>query len=374
MRVVVAPDKFKGSLTAVQAAAAMGEGVRAVMPDAEVVEIPMADGGEGTLDVLIAGGGKPVEVRVAGPVTDPVDACYAVCDGVAYVESAQACGLGYLEPTPWSALAAHTWGVGELLAHSLDQGISDIVLTVGGTASTDGGAGMLQALGCVVADAAGRRVGLGGQALTTVRAVDLTPVRRRCAGVRVRVATDVTNPLVGPSGAAAVFAPQKGAHDRDVAVLDRALHAWSRALVAAGAGRIAEIPGAGAGGGLAAGALAGFSASLVSGFDLVAELAGLGPAVARADLVVTGEGSLDAQSLAGKVPAGVARLAAARHTPVLAVAGRVRLDREALVAAGISGARALADHAPSLEHAHRHAYSLLRKETAALVRSWSAPA
>ncbi|SFO91780.1 glycerate kinase [Amycolatopsis arida] len=372
MRVVVAPDKFKGSLTAVEAAEAIGAGVRDVLPDAEVVACPVADGGEGTLDVLLAAGGRRVDVRVPGPLDAPVDAWYVLLDGTAYLESARACGIEHVEPSPEVALAAHTFGVGELVGHALDGGARSLVLTVGGTASTDGGAGMLAALGARLRDEAGRPVGLGGGALGAVREVDLEPVRARLAGVRARVATDVTNPLLGPDGAAPVFGPQKGAGPREVERLAEALGAWSDALVKAGAEPVADVPGAGAGGGIAAGAIAGLGAGVESGFDLVVELTGVSRALAGADLVITGEGSLDAQSLAGKAPAGIAARAGARDIPVLAVAGRIQLDEGALTGAGIAGGRALIDHAPSLEYAQANAYPLLREQAAALVRHWLA--
>ncbi|WP_116047973.1 glycerate kinase [Amycolatopsis palatopharyngis] len=370
LRVVVAPDKFKGSLTAVEAARAIGEGVRDVAGDAEVRECPVADGGEGTLDVLLAAGGTRVDVRVRGPLDAPVDAWYVLLDGTAYVESARACGIEHVEPTPGVALAAHTYGVGELMAHALDNGARRIVLTVGGTASTDGGAGMLLALGAVLLDDDGKPVGLGGGALDAVRTVDLAPVRQRLGPAQVGVATDVTNPLLGTEGAAPVFGPQKGAGPDEVESLARALTSWSDALVRSGCAPFADIAGGGAGGGVAAGALAGLGASIESGFDLVVDLTGVLDALEGADLVITGEGSLDRQSLAGKAPAGIAARAGQRNIPVLAVAGRVQLEHAELVAAGIADSRALIEHAPSLEHATRNAYPLLREQTAELVRSW----
>lgn len=370
LRVVVAPDKFKGSLTAVEAARAIAEGVRDAAAGAEVRECPVADGGEGTLDVLLAAGGTRVDVRVRGPLDAPVDAWYVLLDGTAYVESARACGIEHVEPAPDVALAAHTYGVGELIAHALDNGAGRVVLTVGGTASTDGGAGLLLALGAVLLDGDEAAVGLGGGALGAVRTVNLEPVRKRLAGAEVRVATDVTNPLLGASGAAPVFGPQKGAGPDDVELLGSALAAWSEALVRSGCEPFADIRGGGAGGGVAAGALAGLGARIESGFDLVVELTGVLAAMEGADLVITGEGSLDRQSLAGKAPAGIAARAGERGIPVLAVAGRVQLEPDDLAAAGIWGSRALIDHSPSLEHATRNAYPLLRGQTAELVTSW----
>lgn len=372
MHVIVAPDAFKGSLTAVEAAEAIGAGVQDAVPDAEVTLCPVADGGEGTLDVLLAAGGKRVDLQVSGPLSEPVAAWYVVLDGTAYIESARACGIEYVEPSSASARAAHTYGVGELMAHALDHGAQCVVLTVGGTASTDGGTGMLQALGADVRDSTGEPVALGGGSLSTVATVDLSPVRRRLGDARVRVATDVTNPLLGPEGAAAVFGPQKGAGPEDVSELESGLRRWAAALERAGAAVVADLPGAGAGGGVAGGAMAALGAQAESGFELVVELTGVEQALRDAHLVITGEGSLDRQSLAGKAPAGVAAAAHRNAVPVLVIAGRIQLSEEELGRAGIAAGRALIDHAPSVEAAQRNAVSLLRNQAAELVRSWLA--
>ncbi|MEU7790969.1 glycerate kinase [Amycolatopsis sp. NPDC049159] len=367
-RVVVAPDKFKGSLTAVEAAEAIALGVRDALPDAEVVSCPVADGGEGTLDVLEAAGARIVRLSVRGPLDEHVKARYAVLDGTAYVESARACGIEFVDPTPETALAAHTWGVGELLMDALMHGAKRLVLTVGGTASTDGGAGMLGALGAGVLDAFGSPVGLGGATLTRVASTELTPVRERLDGVRVAVATDVTNPLLGPSGAAAVFGPQKGAREEEVALLEEGLGRWAHALQVGGAPDVSRVPGAGAGGGVAAGAIAGLGATVESGFDLIAGLTGVDAAVRGADLVITGEGSLDEQSLNGKAPAGIA--SRAKGIPLLVLAGRIQLDDAGLARLGVVGSSALIDHASSVEEAQANAPELLRACAARLVREW----
>ncbi|SDZ18014.1 glycerate kinase [Amycolatopsis xylanica] len=367
MKVVIAPDKFKGSATAVEAADAIALGVLDALPDASVVRCPVADGGEGTLDVLAAAGAEIVSTRVSGPLGSPVDATYAVLDGCAYVESARACGIEFVTPSPSVSLQANTYGVGELIAHALSRGVERLVLTVGGTASTDGGAGMLQALGAQVLDGSDAPIGLGGGPLREVSEVDLTAVLTRLSGITIGVATDVTNPLLGPSGAAAVFGPQKGASPDEVAALEEALTAWARALHVIGAD-VADIPGSGAGGGIAAAALA-LGASVESGFDLIVGLTGVESALDGADLVITGEGSLDQQSLAGKAPAGIARRA--QGIPLLAIAGRIALDDTQLAALGVVGSRALIDHAPSLEYALANTPALLRAQAADLVRAWA---
>ncbi|WP_328607332.1 glycerate kinase [Amycolatopsis sp. NBC_00345] len=370
-RVVIAPDKFKGSLTAVEAADAIALGVRDALPDADIAACPVADGGEGTLEVLENAGGRIVRLSVRGPLEEPVDARYVVLDGTAYVESARACGIEFVTPTPETALAAHTWGVGELLADALVHGARRLVLTVGGTASTDGGAGMLAALGAGVLDAFDSPIGLGGGTLSRVAKAELGPALERLGTVPVSVATDVTNPLLGPDGAAAVFGPQKGAGPGEVAALDAALGRWAEALANAGAPDVSNLPGAGAGGGIAAGAIAGLGGSVESGFDLIAELTGVDTALIGADLVITGEGSLDEQSLAGKAPAGIAARARRAAVPLMVLAGRIQLDADRLSGLGVVGSSALIDHAPSLDHARSHAAELLRARAGELVREWA---
>jgi glycerate kinase len=367
MRVVVAPDKFKGSLTAVEAAEAMAAGVHDVLPDAHVDRCPVADGGEGTLDVLLSVGGRRVDVRVCGPLSDPVEAYYVVLDDWAYVESARACGIEHVTPTRHTALRSHTYGVGELLRHAIDNGARGVVLTVGGTASTDGGAGMLQALGATILDADGAAVDRGGEALNSVATVDLTEVRRVLDGVAVRVATDVTNPLLGPHGAAPVFGPQKGAGPEEIRTLESGLRTWAQALIRAGVRDIAPLPGAGAGGGVA-GALAALGATVESGFDLIAAVTGVDRAIPGADLVLTGEGSFDSQSLAGKAPAGVADRARRSGTPVAIVAGRIALSAAELSDVGITAWRSLLDRAATPDDALHRAAPLLRAATADVVR------
>ncbi|EID52929.1 glycerate kinase [Saccharomonospora xinjiangensis] len=366
MHVVVAPDKFKGCLTAVEAADAMAAGVRDAAGDARIDRCPVADGGEGTLDVLVASGGRRVDVEVTGPLSRPVAARYVVLGGSAYVESASACGISYVEPSARTALLTHTQGVGELIRHAVEGGARGVVLTVGGTASTDGGAGMLRALGATVHDARGNPVPLGGGALTSVATVDLTAARRLLDGIEFRVATDVTNPLLGRDGAAAVFGPQKGAGPREVEHLETGLRTCADALLRAGGRDIAAVPGSGAGGGVAGAAMT-IGAQVESGFDLVASLTGIDDAVRGADLVITGEGSLDAQSLAGKAPAGVADRAHGAGVPVAVVAGRITLSPADLAEAGFTAWRALVDQATSKEDSLRRAAELLREATAAIV-------
>ena len=345
MRIVIAPDSFKGSLAADQAAGAIAAGIARARPDAEAVLRPVADGGEGTVAAALGAGYRPRRVRVSGPDGRPVAATFALDGTTAVVELAAAAGLGLLEhPAP---LTATTRGVGELLRAALDAGARRIVLGIGGSATTDGGAGMLQALGVRLLDADGTDVPPGGGGLARLARLDATGLDPRLAGVDLVVASDVDNPLTGPSGAAAVFGPQKGASADDVARLDAALSRYAAVLARDGGVRVADVPGAGGAGGTAAGAML-LGAHVVSGAGLVCDLVGLDTAVAGADLVITGEGSLDEQTLRGKAPAEVAARARGAEVPCVAMAGVVRLSAAQAADAGFAAVHALTDVEPDL--------------------------
>src|SRR4051794_14711133 len=305
VHVVIAPDSFKGSLAADRVADALAAGLRRVRPDVDTVLRPIADGGEGTVAAALRAGYRPRTVRVSGPDGRPVEATLALDGTTAVVELATAAGLGQLDrPAP---MTATTRGVGELLRAALDGEVRRIVLGIGGSATNDGGAGMLQALGVRLLDAEGAELPPGGAALARLDRVDAAGLDPRLAAVDFVVASDVTNPLVGPQGAAAVFGPQKGATPEQVAELDAALARYAAVL-----GRDVGIdpsstPGAGGAGGTAAGALAVLGARVVSGAGLVCDLVGLAEALDGAVLAVTGEGALDEQTLSGKAPSEVAR-------------------------------------------------------------------
>ena len=376
MKIVVAPDKFKGSLPATQVAAAIAAGLHAGRPNAQLVTIPVADGGEGTVDAAVAAGFERVPVTAAGPAGDPVRASYARRGEVAVVELACVCGLARLPggPCSWRAapLAASSFGAGEVLRAALEAGARRIILGVGGSASTDGGAGLLQALGARVLDARGEPVGRGGRALHDVAALDLTGLHPGLnpAGrtAELTLAADVDNPLTGPDGAAEVYGPQKGASPAEVAVLEAGLRRWA-AVVAATVGQDwSQTPGAGAAGGVGFAARAVLGAQSRPGIGLVLELAGFAAALDGADLVITGEGSLDAQSLAGKAPVGVARAAARLGIPVVAVAGRSTLTEAELAAAGITAVYPLSDLEPDQERSRAEAARLLRQAGQLIVR------
>jgi glycerate kinase len=347
VRIVIAPDSFKGSLAADRAAGSIAEGLRRVLPDAEVLLRPVADGGEGTVAAALRAGYRPRSVRVSGPDGESVDAVLAMDENgaTAVVELASAAGLGLLRsPAPTTAT---TRGVGELLRAALDAGARRIVLGIGGSATTDGGAGMLQALGVRVLDGGGADVPPGGGGLAGVERVDGSGADPRLATVDLVVATDVDNPLTGPRGAAAVFAPQKGASAAEVSSLDAALARYAAILERDLGVVVSDVPGAGGAGGTAAGALA-LGARLVSGAGLVCDLVGLNEALAGADLVITGEGSIDEQTLSGKAPAEVAGRARAAGVPCVALGGVVTLDRDQLAAAGFTAAHALTEVEPDV--------------------------
>lgn len=347
MRIVVAPDSFKGSLPADGAATAIAEGIARVLPDAQVVLRPVADGGEGTVAAAVRAGYPPRTARVSGPDGRPVEATFAVRDGTAVLEMAAAAGLGLLDrPAP---LTATTRGVGELVLAALDAGARRIVLGLGGSATTDGGAGMLQALGARLTDDGGTEIGPGGAGLSAVSGIDLGALDPRLRQTQIVVATDVDNPLTGLSGAAAVFGPQKGAGPDDVALLDAALARYASLLTRTTGAWVERQPGAGAAGGTAAGAMAVVGARIVSGSALVCDLVELDEALAHADLVVTGEGAFDEQTLHGKAPAEVAARASAAGVPCVVLAGVVRLAPDRLAAAGIAAAHALTEVEPDVE-------------------------
>jgi len=369
MRIVVAPDKFKGSLPAAEVAAAVAAGLRAVAGDAEILAMPVADGGDGTVDAAVAAGFERVPVTAAGPEGEPVRASYARRGDVAVVELACVCGLALLPAGRRAPLTASSFGAGEVLRAALDAGARQVVLGVGGSASTDGGAGMLAALGARVLAAdgepvgrevAGRRVA-GGADLELVAALDLAGLHPafRSGEASLTLAADVDNPLTGLDGAAAVYGPQKGASPAEVARLDAGLRRWA-AVVAATVGKDwSAAPGAGAAGGVGFAAMAVLGARMRPGIELVLELTGLEARLAGADLVITGEGSLDGQSLAGKAPVGVARAAARHGVPVVAVAGRNTLTGAELAAAGIAAVYPLTAIEPDLERCQAEAAALL---------------
>jgi glycerate kinase len=329
MRVVVAPDKFRGTLSAAEAARAVSTGWRRARPADEVDEVPLADGGEGTLDVLVdAFGGTRRALGVTGPLGDDTDAEYGLVPRssgpLAVVEMSRASGLHLLPEGRRDVTRATTRGTGELILAAC-RDASEVLVCIGGSATNDGGAGMAQALGIRLLDAGGRELEPGGAALAGLAAIDAAGLDPDVRRATFRVACDVDNPLTGPQGASAVYGPQKGATSADVTLLDGALARLAEVLLRDLDVDVREVPGAGAAGGLGAGLVAFLGAELRPGVDVVMEAVGFAGRLARADLVITGEGRLDAQSLHGKVPAGVLREARAAGVPALVLCGRAEV-------------------------------------------------
>jgi glycerate 2-kinase len=361
--VVIAPDKFKGSLTAPQVAARIAAGLRAARPDVPLVTLPVADGGDGTVDAAVAAGFERVEAVVPGPTGEPVTASYAVRGDVAVVELAEASGLRVLPGGRLEPLTASSAGTGALIAAAVGRGAGHVVLGLGGSACTDGGAGMAAALGARLLDAEGRDLSPGGAALRDLDRIDATGLIR---GVTVVVASDVDSPLLGEHGAARVFGPQKGAGPADVEILEEGLASLAAVARRDLAVDAAERPGAGAAGGTGFGAMAFLDATVEPGITYLLDLLGFADRLPGARLVITGEGALDQQTLRGKAPAGVARAAAHAGVPVIAVAGRTLLTEEELHAAGFRHAYALTDLEPDPARSIADAGPLLERLSAGI--------
>jgi glycerate kinase len=369
MKILLAPDKFRGSLSAAEVCRAMTEGIRQADPSAEAVALPLADGGEGTLDILLAhAGGRKVPARVEDPLGRPIQAEFGLsADGqTAYVETAAAAGLRLLQPHEYDALRTSTYGLGQLLTAALDAGAQRVVLGLGGSATTDGGTGMAAALGYRFRNADGREIARPcGGTLGEIARIDSSRIRYDFSNIQIDVACDVTNPLTGPAGTAAVYAPQKGATAEDVAVLEVGLRRLAELTRAAplslGRGAGGEgLPGDGAAGGLGFGTRVFLNATLKPGVELVMDHVGFDEALDGVDLILTGEGKLDGQTLAGKLIAGICRKAGERGIPVAALVGTLDADPVALRALGLSFATSVLTRPQSLDEALETAFAAVR--------------
>jgi glycerate kinase len=353
MRVVVAPNSFKGSLSAVEAAAAIARGVREALPDAEVVEVPVADGGDGTVEALVsARKGRFLDVEVEGPLGAPVQATYGLIEGgrTGVVELASSSGLALIPVDRLDPRKASTYGFGQLLAAVRKQGVASIIAGIGGSATNDGGAGMAQAIGYRLLDAAGRDLPRGGAALARLARIDSSGFDAGWRSVSVMVACDVTNPLTGPQGATYVYGPQKGADPDAVRELDQAL-AHLAVVIERDLGKhVADIPGAGAAGGAGAGLVAFLDAKLVKGAPLVVDASGFDQALHGARLVITGEGRVDGQTAFGKAPGEVAKRAKSAGIPILLLAGSRGPGWESLSSMGVTSVVTLAQEADPEGH------------------------
>ena len=357
MKIVIAPDSFKESLTALEVAEAIEAGLKKVLPDAEYVKVPMADGGEGTVQSLVdATEGRLISAEVRAPLGNKVRAEFGLSgDGrTAIIEMAAASGLHLVPSEKRNPLHTTSYGTGELILAALDEGVEKIIVGIGGSATNDGGAGMLQALGALLLDANKQPIGAGGGCLQDLAAIDLSGLDKRLADVEIVVACDVDNPLCGEKGASAVFGPQKGATAEMVQALDSGLQHFA-AIAARDLGLDIQSPaGAGAAGGMGGGVLLLPDARLQAGVKIVMEAVGLAEKVQDADLVITGEGRMDAQSVHGKTPIGVAHTAKAFGKPVIAIVGCLREDYEVVYAQGIDAVFPIIRQLGSLEEILQH--------------------
>ncbi|WP_409296295.1 glycerate kinase [Peribacillus sp. SCS-26] len=358
MKIVIAPDSFKESLTALEAVHAIETGFKSIFPDAEYCRLPMADGGEGTVQSLVdATGGRIEDRTVTGPLGKPVKAFFGLSgDGqTAVIEMAAASGLHLVPPAERNPLVTTTRGTGELIAAALDTGVKHIIIGIGGSATNDGGAGMIQALGGRLLDALGKEIGPGGGTLRELATIDLSGLDVRLQDVRIEAACDVDNPLTGRSGASAVFGPQKGASPEMVELLDQNLTHFADIAEKALGRSFRNSEGAGAAGGLGAGLLAFLHAELKRGVQIVLEAVRFEEAVKDADFVITGEGRIDSQTIHGKTPIGVAKAAKKYGVPVIAVAGSLSRDSEVVLEHGIDALFTIVPGITTLTDAFEHA-------------------
>lgn len=329
MKIVIAPDSYKESLSALEVATAIENGFRDIFPTAEYVKLPVADGGEGTVEAMVAAtGGRIVPVDVTGPLGERVDGFYGLSgdEQSAFIEMAAASGLERVAPSKRNPLITTSWGTGELIRHALDAGVKHIIIGIGGSATNDGGAGMVQALGAKLLDANGQPVGQGGGELADLARIDVSELDRRLADCRIEVACDVSNPLTGEEGASAIFGPQKGATPEMIVTLDNALEHYAQVIARDLDIDVMHLAGGGAAGGMGAALYAFCGAQLRQGIEIVTDALHLDEQVADADLVITGEGRIDSQTIHGKVPVGVARVAKRYNKPVIGIAGSLTAD------------------------------------------------
>ncbi len=386
MKIVVAPDKFKGSLSSLEVAKAIERGIKKAVPEAEVVLCPLADGGEGTVETLVtASGGRIVAKKVTGPLGEPVEAFFGLLPSsssvvsrqssvspVGVVEMAAASGLHLVPPEKQNPLLTTTYGTGELIKAALDEGCQKIFVGIGGSATTDGGMGMAQALGVKFLDQEGKVLGLGrGQLLQEIAGIDADDLDKRIGKTEFLVASDVQNPLTGPQGAAQVYSPQKGATPEMVRELDKGLSHYADIIKRDLGIDIRDAPGAGAAGGLGAGLMVFLKAKLRSGVDLVMEAVSLEKKLQGADLVIMGEGKIDRQTAYGKVPLGVARLAKAKNIPVIAIGGQVTEDAVVLKDYGITAMFSIMIPSMTQEESIRNAATLLEQKASEIAADFN---
>lgn len=358
MKIVIAPDSWKESLSAADVAQAIEKGFREIFPHADYVRVPLADGGEGTVEAMVsATQGTTITTRVTGPLGQPVEARWGISgDGkTAFIEMAEASGLALVPPAQRNPLLTTSRGTGELILAALDRGVRHMLIGIGGSATNDGGAGMVQALGAKLCEASGQEIGPGGAALAKLARIDLSALDSRLRECNIKVACDVTNPLTGEQGASFIFGPQKGADPQMVRDLDSYLAHYARVIHRELQREVETIPGAGAAGGMGAALIAFLNAELRSGIELVTEALHLENHIHNCTLVVTGEGRIDSQSIHGKVPVGVARVAKKHHKPVIGIAGSLTPDVAVVHQHGLDAVFSVLNSIGTLEEALRDA-------------------
>lgn len=368
---MVAPDSFKGSLSSTEIAEAIEKGMQKVDPSITVVKVPVADGGEGTVEALVcATGGTIIPVKVTGPLLKEVDSYYGISgDGqTAYIEMAAASGLALLNRHEYNVLKANSYGTGELILHALDQGCRNIIIGLGGSATNDGGSGLLQALGLRLFDRYQFDLSFGGGSLRDLFGFDMSRMDPRLKDTDFILACDVENPLCGPLGASVIFGPQKGASPAEVLLLDDCLRNFADVIERDLGKQVAKIPGAGAAGGMGAGLMAFLDARPVKGIDLIIEASGLEVSIADADFAITGEGRIDNQTTFGKAPLGIAKLAKKHGIPVIGIAGILGPDLDQLYELGFTSLFAIADRPMTPDETISESKQLIEKLAANIVR------
>lgn len=374
MKIVIAPDSFKESMTALQCATAIERGINNIEAGHDIIKIPMADGGEGTVQSLVdALAGEMIYTSVTGPLGKPVDAFYGVIhQEVAVIEIAAASGLDVLSEEERNPMNTTTYGTGELIMHALNKGIRTFIIGIGGSATNDGGIGMAQALGAEITDDHYQPVSFGGEGLANVRHIHLDTLDERLKECSFDVACDVVNPLVGQDGASYIYGPQKGADPHMVTYLDKAMENYGKCVKEQIGVDVLTLRGGGAAGGLGAALYAYLQANLQPGFDLVTSYIGLESYVQDADLVITGEGKIDDQTIYGKTPIGVAKIAKQYNLPVLAIGGTVDITSNDIYIHGVDAVFSILNKPMTLEDALQHAEQLTEALTENIWRFWSA--
>ncbi|TCS84202.1 glycerate kinase [Tepidibacillus fermentans] len=374
MKIVIAPDSFKESLTALQVANAIEKGFKDILNNAEYIKIPMADGGEGTVQSLVdATNGKIIKKEVTGPLGKPVEAFFGILgnEKTAVIEMAAASGLHLVPQDERNPLITTTWGTGELILAALEYGVDHIIIGIGGSATNDGGAGMAQALGAKLLNQEGKQIGYGGGSLYQIATIDITEMDTRLQNVKIEVACDVTNPLTGPKGASAIYGPQKGATPEMVKFLDQNLNHYAEIIRRDLNIDVKEIPGSGAAGGLGAGLLAFLSAELKRGVDIVITATKLEEHIHGASLVITGEGKIDSQTINGKTPIGVAKIAKKYHIPVIGIAGNISNDSTVVHEHGIDALFSIVPRVTTLQDAMENAEEYVTQIARNIAAIWN---